>query len=182
MRNRAHDVRSPPVSLMMQPVPIDKESSIVRKILIALVATTATVGIAIPATAAQDTTKPTGAKCVERAQKSDKLSEAGKAQAVTACNERATAIREARADLHAARTKYRAAAKAAKTSFREAAKAQQGKSKDERKAALTPARADRKAALKAARSEYRTAKKAYRTAVKAAKKKFRAAIKTARAA
>ncbi|MBA2349022.1 MAG: hypothetical protein H0V81_12075, partial [Solirubrobacterales bacterium] len=59
-----------------------------RKLLLATMAATATFGAAAPAIAAPDPTKPTGEKCVQRAEQSKKLSAAGKQAVAQACRDR----------------------------------------------------------------------------------------------
>ena len=154
-----------------------------RNYLLALISIAAVAGIAVPALAenAAKSSKPTGERCVQRVQASD-LSAAGKDIAVAACNDRATAVRNAHAALREARKTHRETARAARKAYRAAVEAAAALPEAQREAAIDAARAVRKAAGKAARADLRAARKAHRAAVKAAKQAFKAAIEQARAA
>lgn len=132
-----------------------------RKYLLALATVCLVAGVAAPAIAHKSgkADRPSGERCVQKAQSSG-LSAAGKEIAVVACNQRATAIRAARATLRAAHTAQREQGRAARQAFRAAKQAAAALPEAERKAAMAQARAARKAAFTAIRTERRAAHKA----------------------
>jgi len=151
-----------------------------RRLLFVLALIGAIAATAIPATAKQDPAKPTGEKCIQRAQAAG-LSETGTAAATAACTKYAATVRDSRAVLRAAKATYRAQAKAARAEFRADRSAATGRSADA-KAARKAARAERRAALRAARQVLKAARQTHRSAVKAAKQTLRAELRAARAA
>jgi hypothetical protein len=156
---------------------------IMRKFLLAIAAIGVVAGAAVPAvaTSAPKPANPTGERCVQRVQ-SSKLSDAGKALATTACQQRAAAIGAARGAMQTARKTHREAAVAARKAYRAAVKAAASEPDAQRAAAVAAARATRRAALKSARADVHAARVAHRAAVKAANQAFRAAMVQARAA
>ncbi|MDP1849550.1 MAG: hypothetical protein Q8K79_17320, partial [Solirubrobacteraceae bacterium] len=89
-----------------------------RRLIFVLALIGAVAATAVPATAAKKhKAKPTGEKCVQRAQAAG-LSEAGTAAATAACTKYSATVADARTALKEARAARRAAYRAAKAEFR----------------------------------------------------------------
>ncbi|MEA2194143.1 MAG: hypothetical protein QOG42_577 [Solirubrobacteraceae bacterium] len=153
-----------------------------RTFLFILALTGALAGTAVPATAkhgTKDHAKPTGERCIQRAQAHD-LSPTATAAATAACTKYAATVADARAALDAARQTYRAQRTTARAQFRAARDAALTQAADQRAAALKAAHEARHAAMRSARQALKAARTTYHAAVKAAKSALRAELRAAR--